>query len=477
MKTAVARSLPVGLRPSYFKPVLSVVPSGGCLGSFTPEYRSAVQFIEGMQLRCPEASGFLSQIQASPTHSTIGGLFFELALNPAGRRLIEATLALGRDLFSSDIAQHSFEFQLHDERQHIPLRLLKSGPDGDMREALSTLTPEQFGIWLADTATASFRRDARHWGAAMKARFSSLRISLLTWNVWGLPFALGFGSKAPWRYEAIAAKLKGSAYDVVALQEMWDRRTDVILHQSGFQYAAAGKKMHGLRNSSGLLTLSRYPIAASETLAFSQKSGIEHFVNKGALFTRVVLPTGQCLDIYNVHLASPPEGLNHCFTTDAAAAAIRAAQIKELDNWVNSRRVADVPVILMGDFNTGEESKEYLLLKQRFSNDLYRARYPCVDLCNQRTFLGHTFDSLANRWALGKGPTGRLDQIWLPFMNTDELTVQSMVTIPEAGHELSDHYGLATAVTFFGKYQNETPGLQSGSATWEEESGEVREAA
>jgi|GEM_PF-5106186 len=469
MQTAVAPSSPVGFGPSYIEPLSLVVPSAGDLGSFTPEYRQALQFIEDMKLRYPEAGGFLSCLQCAAGGPTIGGLFFDLSLNPAGRRLIKATLAGAGDLFSPDIAQRTLNYQLNDERLHIPLKLLATGPHIAMHKRLSTLTTEQFCVWLADTATFSFHADTRQWAAAMKARISPLRISLLTWNIWGLPFALGFGSKAPWRYAAIAEKLKSSTYDVVALQEMWDRKTDVILHQAGFPYAAKGRKMHGLRDSSGLLTLSRYPIIAAETLAFSRKSGIERFVNKGALFTRVALPTGQHLDIYNVHLASAPEGLNHLFTSGAAAAHIRAAQIEQLDGWINSRRVANIPVILIGDFNTIEESHEYLLLKQRFSNDLYRARYPRLSMCNERTFLGCTFDTIKNRWALGKGAGGRLDQIWLPFVNPHELTVQSMVNRPETGCELSDHYGLAATITFFGKCRNQIPIIHYNQTAYNEE--------
>lgn len=55
---------------------------------------------------------------------------------------------------------------------------------------------------------------------------------------------------------------------------------------------------------------SQYPIEESEFRRFESRGGHERYVGKGMLRTRVSLgPDGQKLDIYNVHLVSPPEKL------------------------------------------------------------------------------------------------------------------------------------------------------------------------
>ena len=135
-------------------------------------------------------------------------------------------------------------------------------------------------------------------------------------------------------------ELRTHRFDVVGLQEMWTRQTQTIFREAGYRYAAPygnGNWRPRLRflKKSGLVTLSRHPIVESEMLPFSRTCGLERFVRKSALFTRIRCSSNRYVDVYNLHMMSLPEGAHRYFTRDETTFPVRAHQIEELHDESN----------------------------------------------------------------------------------------------------------------------------------------------
>lgn len=280
------------------------------------------------------------------------------------------------------------------------------------------------------------------------------RFSLLTYNVWGIPPLAGYGSSDPHRFETIGDRLAATGHDVVCLQEVWDARSLVILARAGrrFPYVSEGAPCRGslgrLFRTTGLVTLSAHPVVRSETLVFSSTSGIERCVKKGMLWTRIRLPGGRELDVYNCHLASKPESLNTYCVSEEECVRVRGAQVAEAAEWVARRRESGIPVIVAGDCNCEEDSAERRALEAAFGHDLYRTRHPAVHgtPAEREERAGVTYDTGgANIYAaFREEPSERLDYVFLGRGPRPSVAAAREFT----SEPLSDHY--AVSVTLAG---------------------------
>jgi endonuclease/exonuclease/phosphatase family metal-dependent hydrolase len=169
---------------------------------------------------------------------------------------------------------------------------------------------------------------------------------LQTWNVFGLPWPVG--QEVSRRCSAAATVIGAAAADVVALQEVWDEESRDPLLATGY-HAVWCRSPQGLLGQNGLLTLSRHPVLAAESRCFDAASGIESLIGKGALCTRLALPDGDALTVWNVHLQSGVDGID-----------VRRSQITQLTAWIRGAE-GDLRVVL-GDFNCGPGDDEWSLL-------------------------------------------------------------------------------------------------------------------
>ncbi|MEE9608129.1 MAG: endonuclease/exonuclease/phosphatase family protein [Myxococcota bacterium] len=183
-----------------------------------------------------------------------------------------------------------------------------------------------------------------------------MRLRILTLNVWGLPWP--FGRHLGQRIEAIAATLPRLGADVLALQEVWTRRSRNALLEAGH---AAGFR-HDWHNDvalggSGLLVLSRLPIADVRFQAYVVRGpphslGGDYYGGKG--FAEVGLETAVGrIALVDTHLQA-------LYDDRAELAPFQAAQVVQL-----AARLAEIddPVVVAGDFNVDEGNREYRILR------------------------------------------------------------------------------------------------------------------
>ena len=322
----------------------------------------------------------------------------------------------------------------------FPIALLQATTRAEFVSALAKMPIELRDLWLRQALNAEYPARTQEFSTAM-------RLQLLSFNVWGLPSFGGLGGGESSRYPRIAAELARSPAGVIALQEMWDRRTTQIIHDSGFSFVSSGGPIGKLHGNSGLVTLSRYPILKHDFFAFTQRPGLERAVAKGVLFTRVELDQNTAVDIYNTHLASGSYGILGWFANREVSHQARISQLSELESWRQSHRTPGIPSVTVGDMNIDQEDSLYGTLPRLLGVDAYRARYPLnryarsVSIFSEPEVIGATVDPCTNRWAKWKRhQPQRLDQIWLSDL--DPLRTALGIRRCFVAEPLSDHYGL-----------------------------------
>lgn len=225
----------------------------------------------------------------------------------------------------------------------------------------------------------------------------------------------------------------------MALQEAWDSETEIIVKRAGFPYVARSRNSHRLIGGSGLITLSRFPIVQKEFVPFRTCAGADCLSNKGVLRTRLALPDGSSVDIYNIHMNAWLR-----FGYDLGS-KVRRRQIRTLRRLVRDRSVAaGVRWLVLGDANAPEGSRNYRELREGLQAlDAYRELNP-----NALADPGFTYDR-RNPWIPRLPekhfPSVRIDYIWLaPELGRGlrETRLEFEEPVRE-GKPLSDHYGLS----------------------------------
>ncbi|WP_369218208.1 sphingomyelin phosphodiesterase [Streptomyces flavofungini] len=158
--------------------------------------------------------------------------------------------------------------------------------------------------------------------------------------------------------------------DVVVLQEAFDNSASDALKS-----AAAGRYPHQTpvlgRSKSGwdatggaysavapedggVTVLSKWPVLRKEQYVYKDACGSDAYSNKGFVYA-VLDVNGVKAHVVGTHTQSTDPGCG-----DGEAAATRAKQFKELDAFLDAKRIpADEQVIVAGDFNVDGHSPEY----------------------------------------------------------------------------------------------------------------------
>lgn len=217
------------------------------------------------------------------------------------------------------------------------------------------------------------------------------KLSILTYNVEGLPWPLRFG-----RSEAFGSITKrllmmreaGRQPHIVVLQEAFTADAKRIGRESGYRYivdgptqdelgegpataadaafAASGRFLHGERSGrvlgSGLQILSDYPILAVRRAPFPQYAcaGFDCLANKGMLMALIAVPGfATPVAVVTVHLNS--HKASHAAYVRADYAYRR--QVDALDRFLARNVAPKLPLIVAGDFNVGriEGRRAYLM--------------------------------------------------------------------------------------------------------------------
>lgn len=187
-------------------------------------------------------------------------------------------------------------------------------------------------------------------------------ITILTWNIWGTPYA---SDRLP-RAQAITTRLLHESPDIILLQEAFlPEMRDVIIRAlaDNYQhhYYAAGLL------GSGLLTLSKFPIRKVGFQRFrlggipeDVRSG-DYFVGKGVGYALISTPDGD-VALYNTH----PHA-QYSLQNDNRFALYTDTNLYEAVTFIE-RTSQDLPIIFGGDLNTRPTQFGYQLVASMFQN-------------------------------------------------------------------------------------------------------------
>lgn len=205
-------------------------------------------------------------------------------------------------------------------------------------------------------------------------------LNLLTYNVGFMRIALlgiVFYQPAAFvdeRFASLPEALLSSGVDTIALQEAFGRdRKETLAAEvrTTYPYAAWWPKTSRLRQSSGLMVLSKWPITAARYEQFANNPANEAMVTrKGFLEAIVELAGRPRLRVFDFHMTA---GGNTAASAAASTKAVRAGQIRQV--LAAAARPFDGATILLGDLNAGPGASDenYRLVRDTGYVDVFAA--------------------------------------------------------------------------------------------------------
>jgi len=273
-----------------------------------------------------------------------------------------------------------------------------------------------------------------------------------TQSVRVMSFNIRYGNardgKNSWRYRSgqVSSVLREQNADIIGLQEaLRFQLNEIGSFMDDYAEIGAGRDDGDTLGeySPILYKKSRFTALESGTLWFSDTPlvpGSKHWGNKyPRIFTFVKLTdkiTGKKILVYNLHL-------------DHANLYSRWRSVSLLQNHIGKNRCAKTSLIMLGDFNSGENSAiiKYMTGKTNFLNSkesLYKNPMPLKDSfrsINPRGFDG-TFHMF---WGKKFGP--RLDYIFVS--DNAHIKEASIIRSNVNGRYPSDHFPVTAEILFF----------------------------
>jgi endonuclease/exonuclease/phosphatase family metal-dependent hydrolase len=241
---------------------------------------------------------------------------------------------------------------------------------------------------LATAAAAAMIATPALAGTASPPLPGGGEISVLTYNVHGLPWPLSSGRPTALREigdELSEMRRDHREPDIVLIQEGFTGSVARLIRTSGYAYWAQGPgrsdrvrdpalkgampkgSVHhpevgegwGKFTGAGLYILSNYPIVHVETQAYKFCAGWDCLANKGVMLAQIAIPgLPEPIDVVNTHLNS-----RHAARVPVSwSIQAYATQVAQLRRFIDSRRTAASPLLVGGDFNVKGAPDRYSLL-------------------------------------------------------------------------------------------------------------------
>ncbi|MDB5424563.1 MAG: hypothetical protein JWQ29_1979 [Phenylobacterium sp.] len=214
---------------------------------------------------------------------------------------------------------------------------------------------------------------------------ASAEVSVLTYNVRGLPWPLAQGRAGALREigrELATLRAEGRQPDIVLIQEGFRGEVADLVRASGYRYWAQGPtrsdRAHdapladarrfkpvryfrsgegwGKFTGAGLHVLSDAPIVGVAEAPYRYCAGLDCLANKGVMLARIALPDipGE-IDVVNTHLNSKRAS----WTPRARSSQAHNLQTEELRSFITDNRTAGAPLLVGGDFNVKGAPERY----------------------------------------------------------------------------------------------------------------------
>jgi len=250
-----------------------------------------------------------------------------------------------------------------------------------------------------------------------KASYEELNI--LTLNTWGLPIWYPKSNKGD-RYHDIYKALQSSDFNVICLQEVFDKKlreelqplTNEFKTLSTFDCKRNIGFLFSMDCQGGLMTLSKFPIIRENFHQFPLLDGmkVEELIGeKGFLITEIQSPHGT-VRVINTHLYSGQTPKDE---------QIRLAQIKHMELILTQFYQEQLPTFLVGDLNivhpdvavqdtsfTPSKVYEYLSSNLGFEDTMYEI-----------SASDYTYNNQVNPYAYEKAKRQKLDYIMTMYGN------------------------------------------------------------
>ncbi|MEI5101918.1 sphingomyelin phosphodiesterase [Streptomyces sp. PmtG] len=196
------------------------------------------------------------------------------------------------------------------------------------------------------------------------------RLKVLTYNA----FLFSKTLYPNWGQDHRAKEIPAAGFfqgnDVVVLQEAFDNSASAALQSNAaaqypHQTPVMGRSKSGwdatggaysalTPEDGGVTVLSKWPIVRKEQYVYKDACGADSYSNKGFVYA-VLDVNGARTHVVGTHAQSTDPG---CGAGEAAAT--RAKQFKELDAFLDAKRIpAGEQVLVAGDFNVDSHSSEY----------------------------------------------------------------------------------------------------------------------
>lgn len=222
---------------------------------------------------------------------------------------------------------------------------------------------------VALAVTAALAATAPTASAASAAE-ATPRLKVLTYNA----FLFSSTLYPNWGQDHRAKEIPAAGFfrgnDVVVLQEAFDNASSAALQQHAkgaypHQTPVMGRSRSGwdatggayssvTPEDGGVTVLSKWPLVRKEQYVYKDACGSDSYSNKGFVYA-VLDVNGTRAHVVGTHTQSTDPG---CAAGEAVAT--RAKQFKELDAFLESKRIpADEQVLVAGDFNVDGHSGEY----------------------------------------------------------------------------------------------------------------------
>ena len=262
----------------------------------------------------------------------------------------------------------------------------------------------------------------------------SFELSILTYNVHGLPLPIGIDHS---RYADIGRilrqrRLAGNAPQLVMIQEAFHSRTEELVTQAGYPYVARGAPSKGVRASAGLLLLSQLPLNQISNVVYDFCTSWDCWSRKGVLHARIDMPgMPRGLDLYSTHMNSNPDA--DFWTPTEEAQQARMTQMQEMREYVWATKGSGAALIMGGDYNF------------RKGDDDYESFLGFFMVQETSEVCGHNQGCLGNELARNFGPNAIDHQFYDPGSNVIRIEPTSYGHVfqqPVNGRMLSDHEGI-----------------------------------